>query len=316
VNTKEQESFGEENVTGGKMNMRHCLFFSWRAKCKIDMKGSGQMENSVAGSKQSQLSQYIPPKGMYETFEDEAHYLEKVKEWGLSTKKEFWYKDRFQHCLVSIKGFEVFGETAEYNTLVIEFPDGNLTCIQPAYLKEMQSSSFGKEIIVQTGDVPNVKSEAADNAETSSPVAAPTKKTASPTVEKAEKTPKAAADKPAKAKKEKAPKLVLPEDKVQFTAKVKQFALSWNHFNEDNDEVVVFEDVRIEQEEPIEVGLAWGSHSKTLKKLELESGQELEFNGKIVKKSLPKGKDVEDEALLLDVSVAYKINNPSKIVKK
>jgi len=110
--------------------------------------------------------------------------------------------------------------------------------------------------------------------------------------------------------------LVLPEEKVHFTGKVKQFALSWNHFNEDNDEVVVFEDVKIEQDEPIEIGLAWGSHSKTLKKLELEPGQQLEFDGKIVKKSLPKGKDVEDEALLLEVSVAYKINNPSKIVKK
>lgn len=275
------------------------------------------MANSVAGSNQSHLTQYIPPKGMYEKFEDETHYLEKVKEWGLSTKKEFWYKDRFQHCLVTIKGYEVFGETAEYNTLVIEFSDGSLTCIHPAYLKEMQSSGFGKEIIEQTGDVPEAtKSEGTKNAKTTVPAAAPTKKTARPTVDKAEKTAKASADKPAKAKKEKAPKLVLPEEKVQFTAKVKQFALSWNHFNEDNDEVVVFEDVRIEQEEPIEVGLAWGSHSKTLKKLELEPGQELEFNGKIVKKSLPKGKDVEDEDMLLDVAVAYKINNPSKIVKK
>ncbi|WP_257391764.1 hypothetical protein [Mesobacillus jeotgali] len=271
------------------------------------------MANSVAGSKQSKLSQYIPPKGMYETFEDEAHYLQKVKEWGLSTKKDFWYKDRFQHCLVSIKGFEVFGETAEYNTLVIEFPDGSLTCIHPAYLKEMQSSSFGKEIIEQTGDVPEGTPEITANAEISIPADAQTENTASLATDKVEKTAKAAAAKP---KKEKAPKLVLPEDKVQFSAKVKQFALSWNHFNEDNDEVIVFEDVRIEQEEPIEVGLAWGSHSKTLKKLELEPGQELEFNGKIVKKSLPKGKDVEDEAMLLDVSVAYKINNPSKIVKK
>ncbi|WLR55896.1 hypothetical protein LC048_02505 [Mesobacillus subterraneus] len=257
------------------------------------------MANSVAGTSQSHLTQYIPPKGMYEEFEDEAHYLEKVKEWGLSTKKEFWYKDRYQHCLVSIKGYEIFGETAEFNTLVIEFPDGNLTCIHPAYLKEMQSSSFGKEIIAQaSGDeVVEVKKEMP--------------KAAAPAEAKAEKPAKKE-----KVKKEKAPKLVLPEVKVHFTATVKQFALSWNHFNEDNDEVVVFENIRIEQDEPIEVGLAWGSHSKTLKKHELEPGQQLEFDGKIVKKSLPKGKDVEDESMLLDVSVAYKINNPSKIVKK
>ncbi|WP_286183694.1 hypothetical protein [Bacillus sp. ISL-55] len=261
------------------------------------------MANSVAGTNQSHLTQYIPPKGMYEDFEDEAHYLEKVKEWGLSTKKEFWYKDRYQHCLVTIKGYEIFGETAEFNTLVIEFPDGNLTCIQPAYLKEMQSSSFGKEIIPQaSGD-----ESAAAEVKKEKP-----KATASAATE-------AKAEKPAKkekVKKEKVPKLVLPEEKVHFTATVKQFALSWNHFNENNDEVVVFENVRIEQEEPIEVGLAWGSHSKTLKKHELEPGQQLEFDGKIVKKSLPKGKDVEDESLLLEVSVAYKINNPSKIKKK
>jgi hypothetical protein len=286
-------------------------FFSSCGEGKIDLKGSGRMANSVTGSKQSHLTQYIPPKGMYETFENEAHYLEKVKEWGLSTKKEFWYKDRFQHCLVTIKGYEVFGETTEYNTLVVEFPDGRLTCIHPAYLKEMQSSNFGKEIIEQTGDEPKTKLESMEN-----PELAAAETTAPPAEAKTEKTAKASADKPAKTKKEKAPKLVLPEDKVHFTAKVKQFALSWNHFNEDNDEVIVFEDVRIDQEELIEVGLAWGSHSKTLKKLELEPGQELEFNGKIVKKSLPKGKDVEDDSMLLDVSVGYKINNPSKIVKK
>ncbi|WP_438825025.1 hypothetical protein [Bacillus sp. JJ1122] len=267
------------------------------------------MANSVAGTNQSHLTQYIPPKGEYERFEDDDHYLEKVKEWGLSTKKEFWYKDRNQHCLVKIKGYEIFGETAEYNTLVIEFQDGNLTCIQPAYLKEMQASSFGKEIIIQNADT---RAESILAEPTASEIKTETKP-AAPVLEEPQKENPA---KKAKEKKEKQPKLVLPEEKVHFTAKVKQFALSWNHFNEDNDEVVVFEDVRIEQDEPIEVGLAWGSHSKTLKKLELEPGQLLEFDGKIVKKSLPKGKDVEDEALLLEVSVAYKINNPSKIVKK
>lgn len=263
------------------------------------------MANSIAGTNQSHLTQYIPPKGEYERFEDEAHYLEKVKEWGLSAKKEFWYKDRNQHCLVTIKGYEIFGDTAEFNTLVIEFADGNQTCIHPAYLKEMQSSSFGKEIIIQSPE--NMPESAV-----AKPKIAQVKVETSPSAEPKPDKPA----KKAKEKKEKPPKLVLPEEKVHFTGRVKQFALSWNHFNEDNDEVVVFEDVRIEQEEPIEVGLAWGSHSKTLKKLALEPGMNLEFDGKIVKKSLPKGKDVEDESLLLDVSVSYKINNPSKIVKK
>lgn len=47
-----------------------------------------------------------------------------------------------------------------------------------------------------------------------------------------------------------------PAEKVHFTAKVKQFALSWNHFNEDNDEVIVLEDVVIQENEPVEVDLA------------------------------------------------------------
>ncbi|MDQ0412854.1 hypothetical protein [Mesobacillus stamsii] len=270
------------------------------------------MAISTTTSKQSPLSRYIPPKGMFETFEGEAPYLEKVKEWGLSAKKEFWYKDRYQHCLVKIKGYEVFGETAEYNTLVVEFPDGTLTCIHPAYLKEMQSSNFGKEIIEQPDNAPK-----ADTGGMEQTTVSETAEIASAQASaKPEKNVKPAANKEIKAQKETASKLVLPEDKVFFTAKVKQFALSWNHFNEDNEEVIVFQDVRIDQEEPIEIGLAWGSHSKTLKKLELVPGQELEFHGKIVKKSLPKGKDVEDESMLLDVSVGYKINNPSKIVKR
>lgn len=244
------------------------------------------------------LTNYIPPAGEYELFADEAHYEEKVKEWGLRAKKEYWYKDRTHQRLVTIKGYQTFGDTSSNHTIIIEFQDGNLSCIHPAYLKEMQSSNFGKE----------VKPE--PEAEKAEPKAEAPGKPADPAVET-----KAPA-KPAKEKKEKPAKLVLPDDKVHFTGKVKQFALSWNHFNEENDEVVVLEDVRIDGDEPIEVGFAWCSHSKTLKKFELSPGDDLDFNGKIVKKSLPKGKDVEDEAFLLDVSVPYKINNPSKIVKK
>ncbi|MBM6617467.1 hypothetical protein [Bacillus suaedaesalsae] len=252
--------------------------------------------------KEKETTFYIPPKGAFEEFQDEDHYAEKVREWGLCTtkevKKEFWYKDRIHQRQVTIKGYEVFGDTLEQNTIVIEFQDGNLSCIHPAYLKEMQTSSFGKELIkldedaIDKSDQPTIKEK---------------QKKSTSTNETKQVT---------KVKKEKPAKLVLPEEKVHFTAKVKQLALSWNHFNEENDEVIVLEDVRIEQDEPIEVGLAWCSHSKTLKKFELTTGQEIEFDGKIVKKSLPKGKDVEDESLLLDVSVGYKVNNPSKIVKK
>lgn len=73
-------------------------------------------------------------------------------------------------------------------------------------------------------------------------------------------------------------------DKVHFTASVKQFALVYNPFNEENDEVVVLENVQIVQENPLDLGLAWCSHSKTLKKFELAPGDLLEFDGKVAAK--------------------------------
>ncbi|WML26938.1 hypothetical protein [Neobacillus sp. OS1-33] len=267
---------------------------------------------------QSELTKYIPPKGEYETFLDIDHYKVKLKEWGLSSareaKKEFWYKDRNYQRLVTIKGYETYGSALDINTLVIEFQDGNLTCIHPAYLKEMQQSSFGKESLLtfdekETAGPDLVTSDGNDPiiAEvTSEPAEKPAKK-------EAVKPPKAKEPKP---KKEKAPKLELPMDKVHFTACVKQFALVYNPFNEENDEVVVLENVQvIHAENPLEIGLAWCSHSKTLKKFELVLGDSLEFDGKVAAKKLGKGKDV-DEEFLVDVPVPYKINNPSKIVKK
>ncbi|WP_102275503.1 hypothetical protein [Cytobacillus massiliigabonensis] len=240
---------------------------------------------------------YLPPKGEFEQFTDESHYAEKVREWGLSTtkevKKEFWYKERDHQRLVTIKGYERYGQSDEFNTIIIEFQDGNLSCIHPAYLKEMQASSFGKVSF-------------SDGAE---PSPAPPKKS-----EQANAAKPKDVKKEAPPKKEKQTKIELPEEKVHFTATVKQFALSWNHFNEENDEVVVLEKVVIEQENPIEIGLAWCAHSKTLKKFELAPGEKLEFDGKIVKKKLPNGKDVEEEFIVSD-SVLYKVNNPSKLKK-
>jgi hypothetical protein len=250
---------------------------------------------------QSELTQYIPPKGEFESFRDEEHYKEKLREWGLSSakeaKREFLYKERNYQLVVTIKGFETYGRLAEFNTLVIEFQDGNLSCIHPAYLKEMQQSSFGKESMLQLEEKEIVTSEPGTTAKVKEEKSSEPKKAKSP-----------------KPKKEKAPKLELPADKVHFTASVKQFALTYNPFNEENDEVVILENVQIVQDHPIDVGLAWCSHSKTLKKFELAPGDRLEFDGKAAAKKLPKGKDVPEE-FALDVPVLYKVNNPSKIVK-
>ncbi|MFF2448039.1 hypothetical protein ACFVSW_13155 [Neobacillus sp. NPDC058068] len=262
---------------------------------------------------QTELTRYIPPKGDYETFRDEEHYKDKLKEWGLSSakeaKKEFWYKDRNYQRQVTIKGYETYGSGGGFATLVIEFQDGNVTCIHPAYLKEMQQSSFGKESMFTVEDKDPATSK--PGGEVTKEID-PAKDIESPKKEAASKPAKAKEVKP---KKEKAPKLELPADKVHFTATVKQFAQTYNPFNEENDEVVVLEHVQIVQESPLELGLAWCSHSKTLKKFELAPGDLLEFDGKVVAKKLAKGKDVAEE-FVVDAAVLYKINNPSKMIKK
>lgn len=215
----------------------------------------------------------IPPKGEYTVFQDEEHYAQKVREWGLSSakavKREFVYKTKEAAETVTIKGYETYGVTGSFDTVVVAFPDGREGCVHPDYLKDMQTSTFAK-------------------------------------AEKTETVESKPAPKPA-------PKQILPTEKVSFTGTVKQFAASWNHFAEANEEVVIFEEVLILGEEKREIGTAWCSHSKTLKKQELKAGQVLQFDGKIVKKSLPKGKDAEDEALVFEGQAPYKINNPSKI---
>lgn len=258
------------------------------------------MANKLPQIENSHNTNYLSPQGTYETFLDDAHYAEKVKEWGLSTtrevKKQFWYKEATFQRQVTIKGYEIYGKTEEYNTIVIEFEDGNLSCIHPAYLKEMQSPSFTKLVSGETETTslpPKVESTDSNKVKTKEPI----KET-----------------KAAKEKKEKPKKIELPLDKVHFTAEVQQTALCWNHFNEENDEVIVLKNVVIDQEPPIEIGLAWCSHSKTLKKYELAPGDKLEFDGKIVKKKLPSGKDVEEEFVVKE-PVPYKVNNPSKIKK-
>jgi hypothetical protein len=248
------------------------------------------------------IIRHIPPVKQFEEFQDKEHYKQKVKEWGLSSaKEEFWYKEKDFQELVTIKGYELYGNTDEFNTIVVEFKDGNLTCIHPAYLKEMQQSSFGKESIWEEG---NDRESETPKGEVSVQIKTPEVKVVE--TKKAE---------PKKAKKEKAVKLELPDEKVHFSAAIKQFAMTYNSFTEENDEVVIFEDVQIQLEPPINIEYAWCSHSKTLKKLELAIGDLLEFDGKITTKKLTKGKDAPEE-FNFSHTVPYKINNPSKLVKQ
>ncbi|MEF3306444.1 hypothetical protein PV407_25145, partial [Paenibacillus sp. GYB003] len=106
-----------------------------------------------------------------------------------------------------------------------------------------------------------------------------------------------------KGKAKKAPKLELPEDKVKMTATVKEFTTVPNNFSDSDDEVIVYESVAVLEPQQLDIGAAWSSNSATLKKLELEVGDRLTFEAKIVAKKLTKH------------PVPYKINNPSKLQK-
>ena len=90
---------------------------------------------------------YVPPKGHFITFENDEEYIAKGVEWKLFTertvKKELLYKTNGMQVKVKLVGYEEYGNNQQ--TIVIEFEDGSLSCIHPAYLKEMQSASFGKE---------------------------------------------------------------------------------------------------------------------------------------------------------------------------
>jgi hypothetical protein len=255
-------------------------------------------------------------------FEREDELIGKCKEWGLLSEKaakakSFLYKRNGESFTCRIVGY------VDDCTAVIEFEDGRKHCIHPAYLKEMQASTFGRRSAAASDE------QAAD--ESADPVAGegaqlpegdrkaartlpedaaakmqspsgddrPEAKTIGQPESPAED---AAPPKPA-AKKGRAPKLELPEEKVKMTAVVKEFTTVPNHFADTDDEVVVYESVAI-VEPPLVIGEAWSSYSATLQKLGLQVGDRLAFEAKIVAKKLTKH------------PVPYKINNPSKLQKQ
>ncbi|MDQ0219311.1 hypothetical protein ELQ35_14835 [Peribacillus cavernae] len=228
----------------------------------------------------------IPPKGEYLKFTDENEYMHKTKSWGLlsasarAPKKEFMYKRENTTYTVTIKGYETDGT---HETAVVSFSNEALHCVHPAYLKEMQSASFGKESVLNSqeatssGELPEAGEPAQDKQ-----------------LKKKKKEPK---EKTSKAV------LELPGEKVSFEAVVKEFATKYNHFNESEDEILILEHVKITGENPLEVGEAWCGYSNTLKKQELAIGNSITFDAKIVDKKFNK-------------DIRYKINNPSKIAKQ
>lgn len=277
----------------------------------------------------------------YQLFDNDEEQVEKCQEWGLlsgkaSKTKTFYYKGHGLNIVCSIVGF------VDKMTAVIQLGDDQLHCIHPSYLKEMQAASYGAKhaagaeadetseeaaIIateaVEAQSVENGSDLSSDSAAAGENDAGPAKTVeemlaeagfAFDSVESAAAIPEAveeaaveaeqAEEKPkSKAKKEKAPKLELPEDKVKMIATVKEFTTVPNHFSDNDDEVVIYEAVTITETETL-VGEAWSSHSATLKKQELEVGDIITFEAKIVAKKLTKH------------PVPYKINNPAKIKKE
>jgi hypothetical protein len=233
----------------------------------------------------------IEPTG-YIAFENEAAQIEKCKEWGLLSEKAtktkaFFYKRTGMNLACSIVGF------VDKMTAVIEFDNQQRHCIHPSFLKEMQASNFGQKLSAAAAD-----SVDPEGVELETP-----KDETLPPEEAVIEVPNAEEPPKAKAKKEKAQKLQLPEEKVKMTATVKEFTTVPNNFSDNDDEVVIYEAVSIAEPET-EIGAAWSSHSATLKKLELEIGDTISFEAKIIAKKLTKH------------PVPYKINNPSKIEKK
>ncbi|WP_282939922.1 hypothetical protein [Paenibacillus sp. RC67] len=232
----------------------------------------------------------------YIAFEDEAAQIEKCKEWGLLSEKAaktkaFFYKGNGMNMACSIIGY------VDNMTAIIEFDNKQLHCIHPSYLKEMQAASYSQRLTAVTEEA--AVPAGAESVKPQEETALQTANTEVITAEPKAEAPKAAEPSKGKAKKQ---KLQLPEEKIKMTAIIKEFTTVPNHFSDNDDEVIIYEAVTIVDPET-EVGDAWSSHSATLKKLELEVGDKLTFEGKIVAKKLTKH------------PVPYKINNPAKLQK-
>jgi len=245
----------------------------------------------------------IRPVG-HQTFADEDEQIRKCKEWGLLTDKSsrmktFYYKGNVLHEACAIVGY------VDDVTAVIAFSDGTLHCIHPSYLKEMQASQFGTKPAAPSDEPVEAAIEPTETAGgpdgDAAAQASPNRKDGEAAADQTEDEAAVKRTAP-KSSKSGSGKIKLPEDKVRMRAVVEQFTTVPNHFADEDDEVIVYGDVVIE-ELGVELGSAWSSHSATLKKMELQVGDALTFEAKVAAKKLTRH------------PVPYKINNPSKIQK-
>lgn len=266
-------------------------------------------------SKTMTYSFVINPVAVQE-FDSEDELIERCKEWNLLSStatrvKTYLYKGHGQTLPCEIVGY------VDNLTVVIQFENKQQHCIHPAYLKEMQTASFGSKTgalaeAAKTDDSEETAEETgveASSAEASSaeipaggvPVVTLDQESATAgSAEVKEAVEAEAPKKPEKAKRK--PAIILPEDKLEMTAIVKEFTTVPNHFSDNDDEVIIYEGVTIAGHE-LAIEEVWSSHSATLKKLELAVGDRVSFEAKIVAKKLTQH------------PVKYKINNPSKMKK-
>lgn len=191
----------------------------------------------------SAITNYIPPKGVYTEFRTPEHFLVVTREWGLnsitSTKHVFWYKGGYYKREVELIGYET--HPRGYHTAIIRFLDGNLCCINPMYLKDMQSSDFGEELDedaineqIRKAKTPR-ESLATDGTESASGA------------------------------------IALPTGKVTFAGTLERLDELYNAYTEKMDAVVIWRDVEL-SDGAIKLDYAWCGYSKTLEKLELTEG--------------------------------------------
>lgn len=272
----------------------------------------------------------------YTPFENDEELIEKCQEWGLlsgkATKlKTFYYKGNGLNLPCTIIGF------VDHMAAVIQLDNEQKHCIHPSYLKEMQASSYNVRSVTGAGAEKGNEPSVASNTEVTPRTEAIS--VADPLSDSNDipsdlndmdideegshsglkgdpdglveeyvgpqgGTSSEAKPKAKTASKAKSVKIDLPEGKVKMTAVVKEFTTVPNHFSDNDDEVIIYEEVAITEPEHVEIGEAWSSHSATMKKQELEVGDVLTFEAKMIKKKLTRN------------PVPYKINNPSKIQKQ
>lgn len=252
-------------------------------------------------------------------FDSEDELIERCKEWnllsGTATRvKNYLYKRQGLTLPCEIVGY------VDNQTVVIQFENKQQHCIHPAYLKEMQTASFGQRSSAaadaKAEDSPETPEETLSSQEAAPEQqpdqSAPEEEAASGEIlpapagvepameEPGHQTPEIPQKKTAASKKKAA--VQLPEDKLAVTAVIKEFTTVPNHFSDNDDEVIIYEAVSVAGHD-LAIEEVWSSHSATLKKLELNVGDKVSFEAKIVAKKLTQH------------PVKYKINNPSKMKK-